>query len=475
VLAVTLLAFTLRLVNLGGQSLWYDEAYQVLLARLPLPQLLDRVASDTNQPLSFLLLHLWGAADPAPDFYLRFPSVLAGALAVPLLWATGRLLLPARAAVAGALALAIAPFAVYYSQEARMYAAALALAAAAGYGFALGWRRERTAGWLLFTVAGVAALYTHVLAALPCFAPVAWALLRPRRHAGERRPLMLALAGVALGFAPGAAAVAAQAGTVATTFWAPTPHSVAPLLSLYQVLAGPFAGPALATAGLALLLLALGLTIPSLAPSRPQAGELSLLWLWTVLPVAALFALSFLRSVYIDRLLIGVSLPVCLLLGYTITSLRPRPIGVGLGMGLVSLAAWGLSAWYLNPAAGKPPYRAAARALVAAAHSSEPVLHTSDGSLLPFLVYAPGRNNLLLRGDPEHTAATSRANSTLVTQGITPVALEHAVAGHAAFWLVVSLDHSIDYQRETAGAFDARYQRTADYSVGGVVVRRYVR
>ena len=474
VACITLLAFVLRLTNLGGQSLWYDEAYHALLSRSPLPDLLQRVASDTNQPLSFLLLHLWGA-DTASEFYLRFPSALAGTLAVPVLWATGRLLLPPKAALAGALALAVAPFPVFYGQELRMYGELLALLALAGFGFTLGWVRGERRGWVLFSAATAGALYTHTLGALPCLALAGWALLHSQGSLARLRPMLLALLAVGIAFAPGAATIASQTSTVLSTFWAPTPQPLTPVLSLYQVLMGPFAGPQVGAAGIAVVLLTLGLTLPALVPGRSQAASLRLLWLWAVLPVLALFLLSFLRSVYLDRVLVGVSLPLCLLLGWVATELRPRVLGAGLGIGLLAVAGWGLGNWYWSPAQGKPLYREAAHLVMLEAGLNEPVLHTSDGSLLPFLVYAPAHRNLLLAGDPEQSAATSRAHSTQVTHRVRPIALEPALLGRTSFWLVVSLDHSVDYQRAAAAAIDAQYRRTAEQTFGGLVVRHYAR
>ncbi|MSQ10559.1 MAG: hypothetical protein EXR52_06075 [Dehalococcoidia bacterium] len=469
---ITLLAFLLRLTNLGGQSLWYDEVYHALLSRPPVPDLLQRVASDTNQPLSFLLLHLWGA-DTALEFYLRFPSVLAGTLAVPLLWATGRLLLPPAAALAGALALAVAPFPVFYGQELRMYGELLALLALAGFGFTLGWVRGERRGWVLFSAATAGALYTHTLGALPCLALAAWAVLDARGDWRRLRGVVAALGVAALAFVPWIAVTVVQLNTVLTTFWAPAPAFLAPLLSLYQVLMGPFGGPALFVLGLALVLASLGVTLPAMAAGRPHARALALLWVWAVLPVVGLFLVSQVRSVYLDRVVIGVSLPLCLLLGWVATELRPRLLGASLGVGLLAIAGWSLGNWYWSPAQGKPLYREAAQLVMLEAGLHEPVLHTSDGSLLLFLVYAPAHRNLLLAGDPEQDAATSRARSTQVVHPVRPVALEPAILGRTSFWLVVSLDHSVDYQRAVAADIDDRYRRVAEKTLGGLVVRRY--
>lgn len=473
-LALTLLAFALRAANLGGQSLWYDEAYQTLVAATPLSGLLAKVASDTNQPFAYLVLHFWGAAT-ASEFYLRFPSVLAGTVAVPLLYAMGRVVLPARAALAGAAALALSPFAVFYSQEGRMYAQLLAWAALAGYGFAAAWVAHRPWGWAVYAAATAGALYTHALGALPCLALVAWPVVEAPRQPARWRAPALALLGACAAFLPWGLVMAGQATTVLATFWAPSPSLAAPLLSLHQLLLGPFLGAAPWAAGLALVLTTLALTLPHTVARGGDRRALGRLWVWALLPVFGLFVLSQGRSVYLDRVLIGAGLPLCLLAGWALTTLRPPALRVVLGGGLLALACLSLAAWYAHPAVGKPPYRRAAQAVLAGVHPGEPVLHSSDGSLLPFLVYAPDLANVLLAGDPEHAAPTSRARSTLGVLGMMPQGLTEAIAGHDSFWLVVAPDHSVGYQQAVAADVDARYRRLATADLGGLQVRRYAR
>ena len=104
-----------------------------------------------------------------------------------------------------------------------------------------------------------------------------------------------------------------------------------------------------------------------------------------------------------------------------------------------------------------------------------PVVHTSDGSYLPFVVYAPALPQHLLAGDPEAAARTARARSTIDTLGIQPEPLEQAVGTAPGFVLVVSYDHSADWQRQVLADMDTRYPVAAERRVGGILVRRYQR
>jgi len=121
-LAILILAFGLRVFQLGKQSLWYDEGVTWYLTRFSLPELVRWTAADIQPPLYYLLV--WGATRlfGQSEFALRFPSVVAGVLSVPVMWQLGRAMLPRRSSAAAAGFIAIAPLMVYYSQEARMYA-----------------------------------------------------------------------------------------------------------------------------------------------------------------------------------------------------------------------------------------------------------------------------------------------------------------------------------------------------------------
>ncbi|MCS7001252.1 MAG: hypothetical protein NZ518_00235, partial [Dehalococcoidia bacterium] len=57
--ALTAVAFGLRVANLGGQSLWYDEGFSVFLARHAVADIIRLTAGDIHPPLYYVLLHGW--------------------------------------------------------------------------------------------------------------------------------------------------------------------------------------------------------------------------------------------------------------------------------------------------------------------------------------------------------------------------------------------------------------------------------
>ncbi len=175
-IALTALAAALRLPTLGSQSLWLDEVLTGELARGSLGDLFHRVAQrEANPPLFYLAEWLWTRVAGTSEIALRLPSALCGIALVPVAYGIGRRLAGERAAVALAALVCVHPLLVYYSQEARGYAA-VALACALGFMYFLdgsAWR------WAL---ASAVALGCHYFAIFPVGIEAAILLWR-RRYA----------------------------------------------------------------------------------------------------------------------------------------------------------------------------------------------------------------------------------------------------------------------------------------------------
>lgn len=150
---LTLAALALRLWAIDSRALLPDEASSLYYAQLPLSTLLWSLC-DPHPPGYYVLLR--GAiAFGQGEAWLRLPSALAGALAVPLTWAVGRAAAgplaqpeqrwPGHVALLAAALMAVAPLAVWYSQEARAYAL-LALLSLLMVWAGLRWRLRPT-GW----------------------------------------------------------------------------------------------------------------------------------------------------------------------------------------------------------------------------------------------------------------------------------------------------------------------------------------
>jgi mannosyltransferase len=140
-LLVLLIAFGVRFHHLGAQSLWNDEGNSLRLAQRSLGDLIDAAGRDIHPPGYYLLLKGWITLAGTSEFGLRALSALEGVLAVGATFALGRRLFTRGAGILAGLLVALSPFAVYYSQEARMYAQ-LGLLSALSMGLFVAWVRR---------------------------------------------------------------------------------------------------------------------------------------------------------------------------------------------------------------------------------------------------------------------------------------------------------------------------------------------
>lgn len=130
--ALTLMALVLRLVNLGGMSLWVDEVFTWELVS---PQVGGDFASRILAAYQGPLYHAaaWPLVRLVDNaFMLRFPAALAGTIAVPVLGVLGGHLWGRDAGRMAAVLTCISPFLSWYSQEARGYAFVMLFAAGSG-------------------------------------------------------------------------------------------------------------------------------------------------------------------------------------------------------------------------------------------------------------------------------------------------------------------------------------------------------
>ncbi len=196
-----LLGFALFLYRLDAQSLWYDEAVSARLASMSLPALVRWTAQDIQPPLYYMLLHGWTRAAGRSEWALRFFSAAWAWLVFPLAYVIGRRLTHRwRGGVVAMALLGVAPWLVYYAQEARMYTMLLALGL--GWAYAVLTFRGRKGDIVGFVGLGLALLYTHYFALFLLLALALWHLLFHPREGGRWR-LWLGLGGLmGIGYLP---------------------------------------------------------------------------------------------------------------------------------------------------------------------------------------------------------------------------------------------------------------------------------
>jgi hypothetical protein len=185
--ALTLLAFILRMVRLDFQPLWWDEGWSLYFATADIPSMISRTAIDIHPPSYYVLLHVWILIFGPSSISVRLLSVMVGTLSIPLIFVLGRRLFGTRVGTMAALTMAVAPFHIYYSQEARMYALVTFLVLCSMHLFLSLLERAETASssrmhWLLYVVVTSLAMYTQYYAIFIPLSQTIFILIRFKRH-----------------------------------------------------------------------------------------------------------------------------------------------------------------------------------------------------------------------------------------------------------------------------------------------------
>ncbi|UTL90086.1 glycosyltransferase family 39 protein [Pseudomonas fluorescens] len=185
VAAILSLALAVRLYQLDVQVVWFDEAYSVWLARMPIARAIFFTAQDVHPPLYYLLLHAWMSGFDDGVVAVRSLNVVLGVMTVAVGMLLAQRIASRRIAAMAGLLLAMFPIAVYYSQEARMYALLGLLMLSAAY-MLVSWAQLQSSSYLLsYTLLMIAGWYTHYFAALGAL--VSWTYVLLARAPGGRR------------------------------------------------------------------------------------------------------------------------------------------------------------------------------------------------------------------------------------------------------------------------------------------------
>jgi hypothetical protein len=203
---VLLLAAYWRIIGLESQSLWNDEGSSYSLIQRDISGLLEAVRADIHPPGYYLILKGWVGLVGQSELGLRSLSVGWGMLAVAGTYALGARLYARAAGILAAALVALSPLAVYYSQEARMYAQLAALSVLSLWLLCL-WlipgpqgrpiRRGRLGIWMGLALVNALGLYTHYTYPFTMLVQALllglWLLQAPRRSALETLVWFIAL------------------------------------------------------------------------------------------------------------------------------------------------------------------------------------------------------------------------------------------------------------------------------------------
>jgi len=404
-------------------------------------------------------LHVWMRVFGQSPVAVRGFSVLLGTATVVMAFLLGRRLFNRRVGFAAAVVVAVIPFHIYYSQEARMYALLGFAAMTMTYFFIRAWIDGGWGNWLAFAVFGALTLYAHnlgfmFLAGLDLW--VLWAWFRPR---GVRwynfRPLLLShllLTGL---FAPWLAVVPSQFGKIQQAYWVEQPGLVKLIQTILifhfaydnQSLPTWLLAPALFFSLLLLVIISFELVRQRQAPSSQQANATdvsllpapySLLLSLTLVPILLTFLASQIQPIYIVRALLPSALMYYLLVASVlIAGSVPKPVkwGLLLPSGLIIVVS--LVNHYRYAEFPRPPFDEAAAFLRAHYQPADVIVHSNKLTFFPMYYYDRSLPQEFISdepGSPSDTLAypTQQALGLFATSDITTATL-----GHERVWFVI--------------------------------------
>ncbi len=165
-------ALAARLYGLGDKPLWLDEVITQKRANLPLAASVSDALMNAHVPTYFMIVRAFDA--PVIDeWMLRLPSAIFGSLAVLLVTLIASEARAPRAGLVAGVLMALSPFEVQYSQEARSYAMVSAFVLLALWGLVRIAKAETTAaaksprsGWIAYAVGTIGALNLLLLSTI---------------------------------------------------------------------------------------------------------------------------------------------------------------------------------------------------------------------------------------------------------------------------------------------------------------------
>lgn len=397
-LGMTFLAAIPRLLALRAQSLWVDEVMTWNAIRPGAGLDFWQQIHDTIQGPLYTAVVWFLVRVGDPELMMRLPSAVAGVLTIPAFGLLAGRLVDGRTARLAVLLLAINPFHVWYSQEARGYAFLMffaVLAAIAYLDLAAGRLRRRH---VTLFIAAVSACILSNLSGLFLWAALAASMVFVDRPRLGRDRLLVAMAfgGVLLVTAPWLAEasgiwaverIVPGAGTGEAlrgeTTFSPAALPYTLLTFAYGYSLGPSlaelhrpdrvqlvraAWPLLGLGGAALALALIGGV-----GRRPDRVKARLL-VWILVPVAVLALLALRNVKPWNPRYVSVVMPLVTLLAARGLVRLPRVAGALAATVLLSLTVWSLGAARADTRYVREDVREAAKVVSAAARPGDAVL-----------------------------------------------------------------------------------------------------
>ncbi|MFQ5921955.1 MAG: glycosyltransferase family 39 protein [Anaerolineales bacterium] len=377
-------ALAVRLFGLGRQGLWFDEAYSIFVAKLPLAFSMNVLISDGVHPPLYYLIQRIALLLGEGEAAVRLPAMLFGLLAVPLMFLLGNLWAGERTGLIAAALIVLSPFHIWYSQEARMYSALMTLSILCMFAYTRLLQPGRHRGIeAVFVLASGLAYLTHYFALfLPLVQFAHIAVNFKRQHGLLARWLVLQLL-AAIPLLLWLYLIYQQPQVIVGIGWIEVPRPMDLWYTLVNFSIG-FVEQSDVLRAVGAILFG-GLAILGARTRWRLDFVASLVVLWALLPLVLTFLISLKRPMYVDRFLI-LSLPAfVLLVAKGLDSMR-RQARLAAGSAVLLLLMYGVVTFTFGTAQQKEDWRGAAKYLSRAAADEALVVRTLQ-MVIPLAYY----------------------------------------------------------------------------------------
>jgi 4-amino-4-deoxy-L-arabinose transferase-like glycosyltransferase len=194
---ITVVGFALRVAGIG-ESLYGDERYThaIVTGNGPRGIWHEVYATSITPPLHYYLAWIATQLPGEDTVLLRLPSLILGTAAIPLVFLFGRRAGGVVVGLVAAALLALDPFAIFFSTEARAYETQVFLILVATLSLLRATDGGRRLWWAVWAVASAAAMWTHYTSVFVLLALPAWALWARPEH--RRSVVLWGLAAIVL-------------------------------------------------------------------------------------------------------------------------------------------------------------------------------------------------------------------------------------------------------------------------------------
>ncbi len=470
---IVILATVLRFHALGRESLWFDEAFSTSVAnwdpRWIILKLTELGLRSTDRNVFHLMLH-YALLLGQSEVIVRSIPAISGVLSVAALYALGKRLLGQSTGLLAAFLLAISPMHVYYSREGRGYALLALFGLLAAYFMLRALADKSALSWLAYIVLAALAAYTHsfgllIIAALNLFAVVRLAM----RRSVARELAVWFVAQVALGLLllPLILEFTGQTsegwGAWIEKYGVPTIKTLG--LTMGQFSFGVAYGQNRALYAVALAVFAIfclaalvNVLLRRMQPGwwNQDAEPMAFALIYLAAPIAALFLVSQITPLYLERYLLPFVPPYLLIVARGILTVRQGKLRVLAVLVVLIVTIPGLLAVY-QPGQ-KENWRAGAAYVAANVGANDMIVIYDAYASIPF--------NFYYHGDIRQLPISRFASDEEMAQHAAVVA-----AMHDRVWVVLS--HADESRLKTF--FEARpgVRRTAEKRFLGLSIVTY--